>query len=819
MDTLLQDIRFGLRMMRKKPVVFALIVITLALGIGANSATFNLVNAVLGRPLPVNQPNDLIVLYSQNPTEGLGNVSYPDYVDFRDHNPVFSGLIAYSALPISLSAGEQNERVWGEIVTGNYFDMLGVKAAQGRTLMPEDDKTPGGHPVTVISYNLWQHRFRADLDIVGKTISLNGLKYTIIGVAPQEFHGVFYVGFSPALWVPMMQQKQMFPGSEDMLNARDNRWLNLMGRLKTGVSPEQAQATMGTMARQLAQEYPKTNENTTLALYRERSARPEPESAKAVSFAATIFMAMVGLVFLIACANVANLLLARASARRKEISLRLSLGATRGRLIRQLLTESLMLALLSGLVSLGLAVLAGKAIGAIKLPTDIPFEFDLSLDRRVLLFTVIVSLLAGVLFGLIPALRLTKMDLVATLNAEGGRGSSGPNKGRLRNMLVIAQVAVSMVVLITAGLFVRSMQGAQHIDPGFEIKDTLLLSIDPSLQGYDEARGRMLYRNLLEQIRTLPQVLSASMVSPLPLDFVSNSADVIIDGSDVPLEGGHISILRSIVGPHYFETVRTRLVQGRDFADTDTSESPKVVIVNETMAKRFWPGQDAIGKRIRLDGPTGKFYQVVGIAQNGKYRTIGETPRPYLYLPFSQNYAREYLTIIVHTAGDPKNLIAPVRNQVQSLDRQLPVFAIKTMEEHMARSLLSARMSATFTGIFGLLALILALTGLYGVIWYSVTLRQKEMGIRMALGAQPGDVLKLVLKQGLGMALLGIGIGLLGALGVGQLMSTLLYGVSSMDPLTYASVTLVFLLCALIASYSPARKAAKTEPMLTLKAE
>jgi predicted permease len=818
METLMQDIRFGFRMMRKRLGVVALIVVTLALGIGVNTATFNLVNAILRRPLPVENPDDLVVLYTQKEkAEGLSGVSYPDYVDYRDHNQAFSGLIAYSALPLSLGTGQTNERVWGEIVTGNYFEMLGVRAMLGRMLMPDDDKTPGAHPVTVLSYNFWQNRFQGDSSIVGKTITLNGQTYNVIGVAPKEFRGVFYVGFNPVLWVPMMQQKQTSPASEDTLVERDNRWLKVMGRLKPGTSTEQAQAAMGTLSQQLAQQYPQTNEATKVVLFREKDARPEPEAAGALSMVAIVFMALVGLVFLIACANVANLLLAQSSTRRKEISVRLSLGATRWRVIRQVLTESMMLALLSGVVSLGLAVLAGWAFGAIKLPTDIPFQLDLSLDRSVLLFTFVISLFAGLLFGLLPALRLTKMDLVAVLNAEGGRGGSGGGKGRLRNMLVIAQVAVSMVVLITAGLFVRSMQGAQDINPGFEIKDRLLLSYDPSLQGYDEVRGRALYKNLLDQVRTLPQVVSATIVSPLPLDFVSNSEDVTIEGAEANAEP--VAVLRSIVGSRYFETMHTQIVQGRDFADSDTPESPKVVIINEAMAKRFWPNQEAVGKRIRFGGPGTDFYQVVGIAQNGKYRTIGENPRPYLYLPFSQKYASEYLTLVVHTSGDPKSLVAPVRNQFQSLDRLLPVFDVKTMEEHMSRSLLSARLSAAFTGIFGGLALVLALTGLYGVVWYSVILRQREMGIRLALGAQQSDVLKLVLKQGLGMALIGIVIGLLGAFGLGQLMSSLLYGISPVDPVTFAGVTLIFLLCALLASYSPARKAARTEPTITLRAE
>lgn len=818
MDTLFQDIRFALRIMRKKIGVVILIVITLALGIGVNSATFNLINAIMGRPLPVEKPDDLVVLYTQKEkAEGLGSISYPDYVDYRDQNQVFSGLIAYSALPLSLSTGQANERVWGEIVTGNYFEVLGVKPALGRTLMADDDKTPGAHPVTVLSYNFWQNRFQGDPSIVGKTISLNGQTYNVIGVAPREFRGIFYVGFNPMLWVPMMQQKQTSPASEDTLVKRDNRWLKVMGRLKPDTSPEQAKAAMATLAQRLTQEYPQTNEATTVTLFREKDARPEPEAAGALSMVALIFMALVGLVFLIACANVANLLLAQSSTRRKEIAVRLSLGGTRWRLIRQVLTESFILALLSGIVSLGLAVVAGWAFGAVKLPTDIPFELDLSLDRQVLIFTFLISLLAGLLFGLLPALRLTKMDLVATLNAEGGRGGSGAGKGRLRNLLVIAQVAVSMVVLITAGLFVRSMQGAQDINPGFDIQNRLLLSYDPSLQGYDEVRGRALYKNLLDQVRTLPQVESATIVSPLPLDFVSNSENVTIEGADADTKP--VAVLRSIVGSRYFETVHTQILQGRDFADADTAESPKVAIINEAMAKRFWPNQEAVGKRIRFGGPTSDYYQVIGIAQNGKYRTIGETARPYFYLPYSQNYAAEYLTLIVHTAGDPQNLAAPVRNQFQTLDRSLPVFDVKTMEEHMSRSLLSARLSAAFTGIFGGLALLLALTGLYGVVWYSVILRQREMGIRLALGAQQSDVLKLVLKQGLGMASIGIAIGLIGALALGQLISSLLYGISPIDPLTFLGVTFIFLLCALLASYSPARKAARTEPTITLRAE
>jgi macrolide transport system ATP-binding/permease protein len=821
MSGLFQDIRYGLRMMRKRLGLTLLVIITLALGIGINSSIFNLVNAALRRPLPVDRPDELIVLYStKHNVDGYSNISYPDYVDLRDQNNVFAGLIAYSVLPLNASEGEQGERIWGEIVTGNYFEMLGVKPVLGRAILPEDDKLSESHPVAVLSYNYWQRRFAGDPNIVGKTISLNGHTFDVIGVAPKEFHGIFYVGFSPALWLPVSMQQQAAPSSNsNILTTRDNRWLNVMGRLKPGVSPEQAEAAMQVQARQLEQAYPQTNKDIGLALFRELAARPEPESAGAISLAANLFLVLVGLVLLIASANVANMLLAQASARRREIALRLALGASRWRLLRQLLTESILLALLSGFVSLLLAMLASDALTLVKPPTDIPFELDLSLDRHVLVYTFVVSLIVGVLFGLLPALRLTKTELVTTLNAESGRGTGGKQKARLRNLLVIAQVAVSMVLLITGGLFIRSMQAAQQINPGFDTKNALLASVDLSLQGYDETRGRIFFRSLTDQLKTLPEVRSVTMASPIPLDFVSDSEDVFIEDRAAAPDQGRVTILRSIIGPNYFQTMSTPLLSGRDFAETDGPQTPKVVVINETMAKRYWAGQDAVGRRIRLGNSDGQVYQIVGIAKDGKYRTLGENPRPYMYLPFSQNYPQGYLTLVVRTTGDPTHLVPAIRQQVRALDPKLPVFELKSMNEHMARSLLSARMSAVFTTVFGFLALVLALTGLYGIIWYSVTLRTKEIGIRMALGAQQRDILKLVLKQGLGMALIGIVIGLLAAFAVGQVMSSLLYGVSAADALTFGSVVLLFIGCAFLASYFPARKAANIDPMVTLRAE
>jgi predicted permease len=775
------------------------------------------------RPLPVEQPDDLSVLFTKRVSDdGYGNVSYPDYLDYRDQNQVFSGLIAYSALPLSLSiSGGRNERVWGEIVTGNYFRTLGVRPALGRAIQPEDDQTPGAHPVAMISYNYWQQRFDGDPRVVGQTVKINSLAYSIIGVAPQDFHGVFYVGFSPKLWIPMMQQPQAVPGGGgNVLNQRDYRWLNVMGRLKPGGSLEQARAGMSTLASRLEQEYQKTNKGVSVALFREREARPEPEASGTLKLAALLFMGMVGLVLLIACANVANLLLARSSARQREVAVRLALGASRWRLIRLLLIESVMLAILSGGVSLVLTVLAGRALSAIKLSTDIPFEFDFSLDYRVIFFTMLVSVLAGVTFGLVPALRLSRTSLSAALGAEGARGGTGgKQKARLRNALVVAQVTVSVVVLVMAGLFVRSMQSVKNIKPGFEVRNALLVSVDPSLQGYDEARGRRFYKSLIEQLKTLPGVESATIASPFPLDFVSSTADVMVEGDDRSPEHSTTPILRSIVGPEYFETTGTAIVQGRALNEHDTKDTPKVIVVNESMARRFWPAQDAVGRRIRLDGAEGPPYEVVGVAKDGKYRTLGEDPRPYFYLPFGQNYAPEFVTVVVRTAGDPENVTSSVRREVQTLDQELPIFDVKSMEQHMTRSLFGARMSAAFTSVFGVLALVLALMGIYGVIWYSVTLRTKEIGIRMALGAQQRDILRLFLKQGLLTSLVGVGIGLAGALIIGRLAPSLLYGVAPTDPVTFGSIALLFIGCALLASYFPSRKAARIDPMIALRAE
>lgn len=820
MNNLLNDLRLGFRLLRKHPIFSAIVIFTLSLGIGINTAIFNLGDSLLRRPLPVVQPEQLQVLFTKKAnTEGFDLLSYPDYVDYQNTNTVFSGITAYSALPLSFSASGQNERIWGEIVTGGYFNLLGVKPAIGRLLTPDDDKTPGGHPVMVLSHDYWQTRFGGDQSVVGRSVSVNGRPYSIIGVAPAGFQGVFYIGFSPKVWIPMMQHREAVVGSNDSLNQRDNRWLKAMGRLKPDVGPGQAQSAMKLLAQNLSLTYPATNKDLTVEVFPEREARPEPEVAGSLAIASLLFSGLVGLVLLVACANVASLLLAQAASRQKEIALRLALGASRRRLFQQLLTESLLLAVLSGIMSLIITFLAGRAISSLRLPTDIPFELRLPLDFRGFTFTLLLSLFAGIIFGVLPALRLSRSDLRSTLNTEGAQGTGSKRKARLLGALVVGQVAVSVVVLITAGLFVRSLQGAQQINPGFDVRNALLLSVDPGLQGYDEARTRNFYRDMIDRLKGLPGVRAATIVSPLPLDFIANSSIVIIEGSDLKPEDNHRSVLRSIVGSEYFRIMGSPLLEGREFSETDTTQTTKVAVINETMAKRFWSNQSAIGKRFRLENDNGPIYEVVGVARNGRYRSLGEAPRPYFYLPFNQTPSHEQMTIVLRTAGDPQTLVGPARNQIQSLDPQLPIFDVKTLDDHMARSLLSSKVGAAFTGVFGLLALILALMGLYGVVWYSVTLRTREIGVRMALGSQQGTILTMVLKQGLSMALLGASLGLIGAFGVSQLLTSLLYGVGSIDFAIYGGVASAFILCSLLASYFPARKAANINPLIALRTE
>jgi putative ABC transport system permease protein len=816
---MLKDIRYSVRLLLKKPGFTTLVVLTLALGIGANSLVFSLVWSTILRPLPVKQPDELVVLATkQLYSQGYDSVSYPDYVDYAQNAQSFSGLIAYTPLPLAFSVSGQNERIWSEIVTANYFSLLGVRPAVGRIFGPDDDRAPGSSPVAVLSYSLWQQRFNSDQSVVGRSITLNGHAFTVVGVAPKGFQGVYYIGFTPSLWIPMMMQGEAMPGQADLLQQRGKRWLRVMGRLKPNISAGMAQAEMGAISAQLQQAYQDTNKDFDVVVFPEMEARPEPGASSALIISAAVLLAIVMLVLIIACSNVANLLMVRSLSRRKEVAIKLSLGATRFALVRQFLTESVLLSMAGGCFGLLLAFAGNKSLMAIKLPTDIPFALDLRMDTRVLAATFIISFVTGIVFGLTPTLQIMRTDLVSILKSESGSVVGGRKRKLLRSALVASQLAVSTVVLVVAGLFLLSMEQARRVSPGFSTEDGLLLSVDPNLHGYDEKKVRNFYRTLTDRLKALPDVKAAGYASPLPLDYVSYSETIEVGDRNFREGENESQILRSIIGPGYFEATGTLLVSGREFTENDGPDAPRVVIVNETLAKRYWPEQDPVGRRLLLKTHGGPVpLMIVGIAKDGKYRLLGESSRPYMYLPFLQNFVSEPMTFIVRTAGDPAALLGSTRQAVQSLDASLPVFDSITMRQFLSRALIWSRLSGVIFSVFGILALIMAIIGLYGLISYDVTQRYNEIGIRMALGAEHSDVIRLIVGQGLRLALIGLTVGLLLTFGATRVLSSLLYGVSPTNATVLTSVLLLLLLLALIAAYIPARRVTRVSPLVALR--
>jgi predicted permease len=814
METLIQDIRFGARRLLKSPGFTLIAIVSLALGVGANTAIFTLVNAVLLRPLPVAHPEQIVSVAVRGKNDSMQAFSYPNYVDFRDRNQVLSGLIVDRFAAMSLSRDGNNQRIWGYLVSGNYFDVLGVQPIKGRTFVPEEDRTKLSHPVVVISYNCWQRRFGGDPEIVGKEILLNNHLFKVIGIAPEGFNGTEII-FTPELWVPMMMDGWIEPGS-NWLDRRDSKNIFAIGRLKEGVSVEQAQASLNLLAEELGREYPDSNEGETIKLVPPGFILPDIQGA-VVNFA-WVLMGAVALVLALACTNLASLLLARGTERRREVAIRLSLGANRARLIRQLLTESILLSLAGGLAGLWLAAWIKSTVVALRPPVDFPLTFALELDWRVMLFAMLVSLVTGALFGLMPALQATNPDLVSALKDTSSQ--AGYRRSRLRSGLVVAQIALSLVLLIGAGLVVRALQQLQTMNPGFETQNRLMLSADLSLQGYDEARGQQFFRQAVERISALPGVRSAAVTSfvPLSLDFSSNW--IFVEGQPSERGANHQTAMVGSVGVGYFETMGVRLVAGRAFSDQDKDGVTKVAIVNQTFVRRILPdaksAEDAIGRRVSFKSAEGPFMQIVGVVRDGKYFNIGEEPREFIYTPMLQDYSSS-ATLVVRTTGDPEPLIAPARNAVQSLDETLPLFNVMTMTEHMRLSLFPARVAAAILGGFGLLALILAAIGIYGVTSYSVAQRTREIGIRMALGASLASVSRMIVRQGVRLAGLGLAIGLGAALLLTRLMSGLLFGVSPTDPLTYAIILVVLAGAALSACLIPARRAAKVDPIIALR--
>lgn len=820
MATLLQDIRYGARLLLRSPAVTVVAVLSLALGIGANTTIFTLVNAVLLNPLPVKDASRLVSVETAEPRNGvlapLGAISRLNYQDLRDGSDVFSGMAAATFAALALSGGGEPEQVFGQLVTGNYFDVLGAPLAAGRTFLPDEDSQPGTHPVVVLAHGFWQRRFGGRTDLIGQSITLNGQRFTVIGVTAEGFRGTGQLG-GPELWVPLAMYREVLTGvALGFYDSRRALFYQAHARLKDGVTVEQASANMAALGKGLEESFPTDNRGRTFTVRSLAEGSLPPAFLQQLRLSGGLLMAIVGLVLLIACGNVANLLVARATARRQEIAVRLSLGASRARLMRQLLTESLLLAVLGGLGGIAVAFWARSLLWAYRPPFLLENSLDLNFDGKVVAFTVLVSLATGVLFGLVPALQSSRPDMVTELK-ERTTVPSGSHWYSVRNLLVVGQVALSFVALLSAGLFLRSLANAQQIDPGFDGDQLMVLGMNAGTQGFDEPRGRDLYRRALERLAGVSGVESATISTSVPLFGGGLGRTVFRDGVDPkdPRNGRMTQVNQ--VGDQYFETLGIGVVKGRPFTPNDRSGAPPVAIINEVMAKQVWPNEDPIGRHLTLfNDPVPR--EIVGIAKTIKYNALGEDETMYLYLPMEQNYASQVI-VQVRAAGDPTTLLGTVRRELQQLEPQMPLLNVNTYRAVFQQSLWAPRMGAWLLGIFASLALLLASIGLYGVMAYSVSLRTRELGIRLALGARQQDVRNMVVRQGVLLALGGVVIGLLVGAGLAQLITVtrLLYGVNAIDPLTFSVIPIVLLLVAVLATFLPAWRASRVDPVEALR--
>jgi predicted permease len=814
---LLKEIRQALRLLAKNPEFTAIAALSLALGIGANSAIFSLADAILLRPLPVLKPRQVVNVTSETPSTPLGRISYPDYRDLRDKSRSFDGLVLYQfyTFGVTTSPTVTPQMRLGALVSDNFFRVLGVQPALGRGILPEEDKVSGRDPVIFLTHDYWRFQFANDTSAIGRTIRLNGIDFTIVAVLPENFTTIDQ-WVRPAFYVPLTMAQRLRAAKTDPLEDRKERSWQVKGRLKPGVSREAAQSELAGIAKNLEKAYPETNRDRTVAVRTElqERIREDPPDATLV----TMLMALVGLVLIIACANIANLFLARGSSRSREIAIRLAIGVGRLRLVRQLFIESLLLALLGGILGVGFAYGGIRFLQTIDIPTDIPVVITAQLDYRVFLFSLLAAVASALVFGLAPAWQALRTDLVSALKCAGLAASAG-RRTIGRNALVISQIALALVLLVATGMLLDGFQKALALNPGFRTDHIMGMEFDTSFVRYTEDQSRDFYGNLIDRARALPGVRSATLSAAVPLYPNQSGETVIPDGYQFPKGEESIFSFASSVDEQYFDTMGTPIHRGRAFTKADKTDSRRVVIVNHAFADKYWPQQDPIGKRIRLKDRNGPLVEVVGVAKTGRYLFIGEPPTPFVYFPYAQD-PKTRMSLLVETYGDPAAIAAPLRDLVRSLDENMPIYNARTLSDfYQQRAISIMLMILQLVATMGFLGLTLALVGLYGLIAYSVSRRTQEIGIRIALGAHRSDVLRMVLRQGFLLSIIGVGIGFAASVAVQRILTIGLVGLGTLNSATLVIVPIVLILVTMAACYLPARRASQVDPIRALRYE
>jgi predicted permease len=821
MRDLSQDIRYGFRTLRGAPGFTSIAILTIAMGIGASTAVFTVINTLFLNSLPIPNQSNLVAVYAMplhaDPRANSPQpISFLDLKDYAQKNNVFTEVAGYgSPIPISFSEGKNAERLFAELTTGNYFQTLAITPVAGRFFGAEEDSTPGTDPVVVIGHGMWQRRFGGSPSAIGRLVYVNERPFTIIGVAPTTFKGINAI-FGPDMWIPSMMAEQILPSqSRHALRDRTKPIFTGLARLRPGISIAQAEADLQTVSATLRNDYPDADASRTVSVLSITDAALGAYFRQQLLFGSLVLSAIVALVLLIACSNVANLLLARAAARRQEIAVRLALGASRGRLIRQLLTESMLMAVISGLLGFAFAVVGVRFLWSFRPAEYAQNLVDIKVNATVLVFALAVSIVSGLIFGIAPALESSRLGLMETLK-EDTQGSGRSRRAfRLGNLLVVGQVALSLVSLATASLFLHSIVHATAIDPGFQTDHLAVFMLNPGQVGYDKPRTENFYREVKRRLAAQPGMVSASWASNLPL-WSRAAGGIVIEGKEQRRNSEAVTSVLNTIDTDFFPTIGIPILRGRDFSDDDREEMLPVAIVNQAMADRYWPNQDSIGKRFHLAGESA-YRQVVGIARNANYQTLGESPRPCIYVPLRQKFS-DSMVLYLRTYGDPTNVLLAAQRVIHDIDPQMPIPDMRTGRKVIQQALWTASMGVSMLSVFGFVALVLASIGLYGLLSYSVRQRQREISVRMVLGAERSQVLRLVLRQGMLLVGVGVLIGIALSLLSGRTLSRALYGVSPGDPLSLASASLLLLTVAGLACYLPARAASRVDPLTGLRA-